>query len=93
MQTVDIAPVPADRFEAFMAAEPMRRFLTVLEAGADRFADRTLWHVNSTSQGGGVAEMLQSLLGYLVGAGIPTRGATLGHRCWSWNRPRSQSQR
>jgi trehalose synthase len=73
MQTVDIAPVPAGRFEAFVAAEPMGRFLAVLEAGADRFADRTLWHVNSTSQGGGVAEMLQSLLGYLVGAGIPTR--------------------
>jgi trehalose synthase len=73
MQTVDIAPVPADRFEAFVAAEPMGRFVSVLEAGADRFADRTLWHVNSTSQGGGVAEMLQSLLGYLVGAGIRTR--------------------
>lgn len=73
MQTVDVAPVPADRFDAFVAAEPLDRFLTVLEAGADRFADRTLWHVNSTSQGGGVAEMLQSLLGYLAGAGIRTR--------------------
>jgi len=73
MQTVDIAPVPPNRFDAFVAAEPMGRFLTVLEAGADRFADRTLWHVNSTSQGGGVAEMLQSLLGYLVGAEIRTR--------------------
>jgi trehalose synthase len=73
MQTVDIAPLPADRFDAFVAAEPLDRFLTVLEAGADRFADRTLWHVNSTSQGGGVAEMLQSLLGYLAGAGIRTR--------------------
>jgi trehalose synthase len=73
MQTVDIAPVAADGFDTFVAAEPMRRFLTVLEAGADRFADRTLWHVNSTSQGGGVAEMLQTLLGYLIGAGIRTR--------------------
>lgn len=73
MQTIDIAPVAADRFDAFVAAEPMGRFLSVLEAGADRFADRTLWHVNSTSQGGGVAEMLQSLLGYLVGAEVRTR--------------------
>jgi trehalose synthase len=73
MQTVDIAPVSADRFDAFVAAQPMGHFLTVLQAGADRFADRTLWHVNSTSQGGGVAEMLQSLLGYLVDAGIRTR--------------------
>ena len=81
MQTVDITPVPADRFDAFVAAEPMGRFLTVLEAGADRFADRTLWHVNSTSQGGGVAEILQSLLGYLVGAGIRARiGRGIGWR-------------
>jgi hypothetical protein len=53
MQTVDIAPLPADRFDAFVAAEPLDRFLTVLEAGADRFADRTLGHVNSTSRGVG----------------------------------------
>jgi len=35
--------------------------------------DRTLWHVNSTADGGGVAELLHSLLGYLLDGGIPTR--------------------
>ena len=29
--------------------------------------------MNSTEHGGGVAEMLQSILGYLLGAGIETR--------------------
>jgi trehalose synthase len=34
---------------------------------------RVVWHVNSTARGGGVAEMLQSLLAYARGAGADTR--------------------
>jgi trehalose synthase len=37
------------------------------------FAGRVVWHVNSTARGGGVAELLQSLLGYARGAGVDTR--------------------
>jgi trehalose synthase len=33
----------------------------------------TLWNINSTATGGGVAEMLPSLLGYARGSGIDTR--------------------
>ena len=40
-------------------------------------AGRTLVNVNSTAVGGGVAEMLHSLLGYAVAAGIPTRWLVL----------------
>lgn len=50
-----------------------RRFLDRLAKAADRLAGRRLWQVNSTEQGGGVAEMLHFLLGYLTGAGIDTR--------------------
>jgi trehalose synthase len=55
--------------------DPYRRFLRRLEQAADRLAGRRLWHVNSTLEGGGVAEMLHFLLGYLAGAGIDTRWA------------------
>jgi trehalose synthase len=34
---------------------------------------RVVWHVNSTAKGGGVAEMLQSLLAYARGAGADVR--------------------
>jgi trehalose synthase len=34
-------------------------------------ADRTIWNVNSTAAGGGVAEMLQVLVGYVQDLGIP----------------------
>ena len=37
------------------------------------FGDRTIWHVNATAHGGGVAEMLQTLLAYGSGAGIENR--------------------
>jgi trehalose synthase len=50
-----------------------RRFLARLELAAERLDGRRLWQVNSTEQGGGVAEMLHFLLGYLTGAGIDAR--------------------
>lgn len=34
---------------------------------------RVVWNVNSTSRGGGVAEMLRPLLAYVRGAGVDTR--------------------
>ncbi len=53
-----------------------RRFAE-LEAAADRaritLAGATVWNVNSTASGGGVAEMLQVLVGYALGAGIDSR--------------------
>ncbi len=39
---------------------------------------RAVWHVNSTARGGGVAEMLQSLLAYARGAGVDVRWLTIG---------------
>jgi trehalose synthase len=53
------------------------RFLGRLEVAAERLAGRRLWQVNSTEQGGGVAEMLHFLLGYLAGAGIDARWVVL----------------
>jgi len=37
------------------------------------FAGHAVWSVNSTAQGGGVAEMLQSLVPYARGAGVDAR--------------------
>jgi len=38
-----------------------------------RLGERVIWNINSTAVGGGVAEMLSSLLGYVRGADIDTR--------------------
>jgi trehalose synthase len=58
---------------AVLDPEDCRRLLGRLARAAERLAGRRLWQVNSTEQGGGVAEMLHFLLGYLAGAGIDTR--------------------
>jgi trehalose synthase len=56
--------VPPDRYEVVRAAaERARRMLH----------GRVIWNVNSTSRGGGVAEMLVSLLAYAHGAGVDAR--------------------
>ena len=43
-----------------------------------RLAGRTLWMVNSTAQGGGVAEMLPQMVSLLEELGLPTRWAVIG---------------
>jgi len=47
----------------------------VAEASRTRAALRgcTVWNVNSTSAGGGVAEMLEVLVGYILGVGVAVR--------------------
>jgi trehalose synthase len=49
-------------------------------AARERFRGRAIWHVSSTLRGGGVAEMLGSLLPYVRGAGIDARWVVLRER-------------
>jgi trehalose synthase len=56
--------LPPDRFESLSrAADEARELLR----------GRVVWNVNSTARGGGVAELLQPLVGYARGAGIDVR--------------------
>jgi trehalose synthase len=77
MEEVDVAPVALDRLAGILPTAKAAR----LEANAVRarasFGDRVVWHVNSTGRGGGVAEMLQTLLAYGKGAGIENRWLVL----------------
>ncbi len=77
LKDVDVPELDPRRFVGVLDPEPCRRFVLRLERAADWFGRRRLWQVNSTEQGGGVAEMLHFLLGYLAGAGIDTRWAVL----------------
>ena len=42
-------------------------------AASEIFKGRVIWHVNSTAHGGGVAELLTSLLAYARGTGVDNR--------------------
>lgn len=73
---VPVAELSPERFRELLGP----RYAEVEDAvaqAADVFAERVVWHVNSTAQGGGVAELLQSLLAYARGAGVDTRWVVL----------------
>jgi trehalose synthase len=77
VQEVTINAAPLQRLEGLLP--PVR--VQLLERTAQRarglLAGRTVWNVNATAQGGGVAEMLQVLLAYGRGAGVDTRWLVL----------------
>ena len=73
LKDVEVARLDPGRFQAVLDPDACRRFLGRLAQAVERLAGRRLWQVNSTEQGGGVAEMLHFLLGYLAGAGIDAR--------------------
>ena len=73
---VPIAPISLERFRRLLGEE----YAEVEEAIArsrELFHGRVVWHVNSTARGGGVAEMLHSLLAYARGAGVDVRWVTI----------------
>jgi len=76
LERVGIEPAPLERFRPLLG----ERFAEIEKAAAaarETFAGRRIWHVNSTSQGGGVAEMLRALLPYARDAGVDVRWVVL----------------
>ena len=73
MNVVDVPARRPQMFESAIGSRRTQQFLERLERARAAQGQHTLWHVNSTARGGGVAEMLQSILSYLVGAGIACR--------------------
>jgi trehalose synthase len=60
-----------------LSPDGLTRFEHTVSRGRELLAGRTCWNVNSTARGGGVAEMLKSLLGYVRGAGVDARWVTI----------------
>ncbi len=60
-----------------LAPEALANFEHTLVRGGELLESRIFWNVNSTAHGGGVAEMLRSLIGYARGAGLDTRWVTV----------------
>jgi trehalose synthase len=65
------------RFEAILGPQSVTDAEAHARALAQHLAGRAVWNVNSTATGGGVAEMLSSLLGYPREYGIDVRWAVI----------------
>jgi trehalose synthase len=61
------------QFEGVITPDQFQRFMAGVGEARQVLAGRTIWNVNSTAQGGGVAEMLRSLISYCKGAGLDAR--------------------
>ena len=76
LEEVQVSSFSLERFKALLG----ERYAEVDEAideSRQLLRGRVVWHVNSTARGGGVAELLQSLLAYARGAGVDVRWMTI----------------
>jgi trehalose synthase len=72
-ELVPTAPLSPEQFAGVLTPEQADAFAVVVQEGRERLAGRVVWNVNSTANGGGVAEMLRSLIAYARGAGVDAR--------------------
>ena len=76
--TVPVNPRPVAPMEGLIGGPRYTR----LRAEADEFrrglGGRCIWNINSTATGGGVAEMLQALVGYVCDLDVPVRWTVIG---------------
>src|SRR5262245_189130 len=77
VEEVPVAPASPERFRE-VVGDDYAKVEQAIAAASRPLAGRLIWHVNSTARGGGVAEMLQSLLAYARGAGVDVRWFTIG---------------
>ena len=71
--SVQVARRPVARLEQVIGGERQARLVAAAGRFRQRLAGRTVWNVSSTAVGGGVAEMLQVLVGYVEDFDIPIR--------------------
>ncbi|MEO6880119.1 MAG: glycosyltransferase [Mycobacteriaceae bacterium] len=77
MQEVHFVPLDAARLRGLFLPDRAERFTTLAAEARELTRGRVVWNVNATAQGGGVAEMLHTLLGYVRGVGVDTRWLVL----------------
>ncbi len=73
MQEVFIPSLSLEQFAPLVRVRRAEQMRAAIRQAQDLLRGRTLWNINSTAMGGGVAEMLQTLLAYGRGCGINVR--------------------
>jgi trehalose synthase len=75
---VQVPSLSLERLRGVIDPQAWQRLEVGLGRAAELLAGRRVWNVNSTSTGGGVAEMLWSWVGLANGLGIGMRWLTIG---------------
>ena len=75
---VEVPPVALELLASLLPPERVDRIEAYASAAQQLLAGRTVWNVSSTARGGGVAEMLHTLVAYAAGTGIAIRWMVIG---------------
>lgn len=73
-----LATVPLDRMHGTVEEASWERLQQTAERARESLSGRTVWSINSTAFGGGVADMLRSMLPYTRAQGIDARWLVIG---------------
>jgi trehalose synthase len=74
---VRVVPLDIEHLRSVLGEKRQAALRTAAAAAREVLAGRVVLHVNSTATGGGVAEMLPTLLGYSRGAGVDARWSVI----------------
>ena len=73
VREVQVGTLHIDRLGSVLPPDRLASFEKLAAGAREQLAGRVVWNINSTATGGGVAEMLQTLLAYARGAGVDAR--------------------
>jgi trehalose synthase len=73
LHEVDVQALDAARLEPLIGRDRMAQFEAIAEDTQEMLSGRSVINANSTAVGGGVAEMLTTLVAYSRGAGVDAR--------------------
>jgi trehalose synthase len=77
LEHVNVEAMDPLRFESMLSVGEFEALRYLIADAARGLDGRVIWNVNSTANGGGVAEMLRPLLGYCRGLGVDARWAVI----------------
>ena len=77
LKHVRVPPLTPDRFKEVLTPDQAAELGHTIARARSTLNGRVVWNVNSTMRGGGVAEMLASLIAYSRGAGIDARWSVI----------------
>jgi trehalose synthase len=73
LEQVAVAAMDPRRFRTVISPGDYEQLLALIDSAAGDLHGRVIWNVNSTAKGGGVVELLRTLIGYARGGGVDAR--------------------
>jgi trehalose synthase len=78
IEPVAVSPIPLARLASVLLPLQQDELDGTVARALPLLEGRVVWNINSTARGGGVAEMLRSLVGYARAAGVDARWLVVG---------------